>query len=50
METLFMNSKNSKTREPNRFKYYLIDKLDLKNRNKNMALAKFKHFIHLEKC
>ena len=39
METFFMNSKNSKTNEPNRFKYYLIDKLDLKNPNKNMALA-----------
>ena len=31
METFFMNSKNSKTNEPNRFKYDLIDKLDLKN-------------------
>ena len=39
METFFMNSKNSKTSEPNRFKYDLIDKLDLKNPNKNMALA-----------
>ena len=39
METFFMNSKNSKTSEPNRFKYNLIDKLDLKNPNKNMALA-----------
>ena len=39
METFFMNSKNSKTTEPNRFKYDLIDKLDLKNPNKNMALA-----------
>ena len=28
METFFMNSKNSKTSEPNRFKYDLIDKLD----------------------
>ena len=34
-----MNTKNSKTNEPNRFKYDLIDKLDLKNANKNMALA-----------
>ena len=34
-----MNSKNSKTSEPYRFKYDLIDKLDLKNRNKNMALG-----------
>ena len=39
METFFMNSKNSKTSEPNRFKYNLIDKLDLKNPNKNMTLA-----------
>ena len=34
-----MNTKNSKTNEPNRFKYDLIDKLDLKNPNKNMALG-----------
>ena len=39
METFFMNSKNSKTNEPNSFKYDLIDKLDFKNPNKNMALA-----------
>ena len=34
MENFFMNTKNSKTNEPNRFKCYLIDKLDLKNPNK----------------
>ena len=39
METFFMNSKNSKTNQPCKFKYDLIDKLDLKNPNKNMALA-----------
>ena len=39
METFFMTTKNSKTNEPNRFKYDLIDKLDLKNPNKNMALV-----------
>ena len=39
METFFMNSKNSKTNEPYKFEYDLIDKLDLKNPNKNMALA-----------
>ena len=39
MKTFFMNSRNSKTNEPNRFKYDLIDKLDFKNPNKNMALA-----------
>ena len=39
METFFMNTKNSKTSELHRFKYNLVDKLDLKNPNKNMALA-----------
>ena len=39
METFFMNTKNSKTSEPHKFRYNLIDKLDLKNPNKNMALA-----------
>ena len=39
METFFMNSKNSKNNELNRFKYDLIDKLDLKNPNKNIPLA-----------
>ena len=37
METFFMNSKNSKTNEPNRFKYDLTGKLDLKNPNKSMT-------------
>ena len=39
METFFINSKNSKTNESCKFKYNLIDKLDLRNTNKNMALA-----------
>ena len=39
MKTFFMNSKNSKTSEPHKLKYNLIDKLDLKNPNKNIALA-----------
>ena len=39
METFFMNSKNSKASEPYKLKYDLIDKLDLRNPNKNMALA-----------
>ena len=39
MQTFFMNSKNSKTNESYKFKYDLIDKLDLKNPNKNMTLA-----------
>ena len=39
METFFMNTKNSKTNESHRLKFNLIDKLDLKHPNKNMALA-----------
>ena len=39
METIFMNTENSKTSEPHRFKLDLTDKLNLKNPNKNMAVA-----------
>ena len=39
METFFMNNKNSKTSKSYKFRYNLIDKLDFKNPNKNMALA-----------
>ena len=39
MEMFFMNTKNSKTNESHRFKYDLIDKLDLRNPNKNMVLG-----------
>ena len=39
METIFMNTENSKTNEPHRFKLDLTDKPNLKNPNKNMALA-----------
>ena len=39
METVFMSTKNSKTNEPYRLKYNLINKLNLKSPNKNMALA-----------
>ena len=39
METIFMNSENSKTSEPHRFKLDLTDKLNLKNPNKSVALT-----------
>ena len=39
MEKVFMNTENSKTNEPHRFRLELTDKLNLKNPNKNMALA-----------
>ena len=34
-----MNTGNSKTNEPHRFRVTLADKLNLKDPNKNMALA-----------
>ena len=39
METIFMNTENSKTNQPHIFKLDLTDKLNLKNPNKNIALA-----------
>ena len=39
METIFLNTLNSKTNESNKFMYQFNDKLNLKNPNKNMALA-----------
>ena len=38
METIFMNTENSKTSQPHRFKLNLTDKLKKKH-EKNMALA-----------
>ena len=43
-----MNTENSGTSEPHRFKLDLTDKLNLKNPNKNMALANLR-FITLGK-
>ena len=39
METIFMNTENSKTNESQRFKLNLAHKLNLKNPKKNMALV-----------
>ena len=39
METIFMNTENSKTSEPHRFKLDLTDKRNLKDPKKNMSLA-----------
>ena len=39
METFFINTKNSRTTEPHRFKLDLTDKLNLKDPKKNFALA-----------
>ena len=39
METVFINTENSKRNEPHKFTLTLADKLNLKDPNKNMALA-----------
>ena len=39
MEAIFLNSENSKTNEPHRFRLDLTDKFDLKDPKKKMALA-----------
>ena len=39
MKTIFTNTENSRTKEQNRFKLDLADKINLKIPNKNMALA-----------
>ena len=39
MEAIFMNTENSKTNEPHRFKLDLTDKVNVKTSNINMALA-----------
>ena len=39
METIFMNTADSKTSQSDKFVYNFTDKLNLKNPNKNIALA-----------
>ena len=39
METVFMNTENSKTNETHKFRLTLADKINLKDPNKNMDLA-----------
>ena len=39
MKTIFMNTENSKTNVPHKFRLSLSDKVNLKNPNKNIALG-----------
>ena len=39
METIFINTENSKTDEPHKFRLTLADRLNLKEPSKNIALA-----------
>ena len=45
METFFMNTKNSKTNEPNTFKYDLIDKLKMLNQLIIIISLKYLHLL-----
>ena len=49
METILMNTENSKTNESHRFKLDLADKINLKNPKKKHAFSQFKYLLHLEK-
>ena len=44
MEAIFINTENTKTNEPRRFRLTLADKINLKDPNKNMALANLSIF------
>ena len=44
METVFMNTENSKTNELHKFKQTLAEKLNFKDANNNMALANLSIF------
>ena len=41
MDTIFMNTENSKTNEAHRFKLHLADEIYLKNPNKNITIVNF---------
>ena len=41
MNTVFMNSKNSKTSDPDRLLLNLTDKMDLRRKDKYIALSNF---------
>ena len=41
MNTIFMNSKNSKTSDPHRLLINLRDKIDLRRKNKSISLSNF---------
>ena len=46
METIFISTQNSNTDESSKFLYEFTDKSNLKNLNKNMALANLSIYIH----
>ena len=49
MDTIFMNSENSKTSEPHVLILKLTDKLDLRKGEKSIILSKSMHVLQMEK-
>ena len=49
MDTIFMNSENSKTSEPHVLILKLTDKLDLRRGEKIIALSNLSILLHMEK-
>ena len=49
MDTIFMNSKNSKTSEHHVLVLKLTDKLDLRRGQKNCCFIKSLHLLYVEK-
>ena len=50
MEAIFINTENSNTNESHKFRLALADKRNLKDFNKNMALANLSiyYLLHME--
>ena len=49
METIFMNTENSKTNKPHKFVFKLSQRLDLRSSNKHVALQNPSIYITREK-
>ena len=48
MDTIFMNSKNSKTSDPDRLLLNLTDKMDLKRKDKYISLSNLSIYYTLK--
>ena len=48
MDTVFMNSENSKTSYPHRLLLNLWDNIDLKRIDKDVALSNLLHLLYME--
>ena len=49
MNTIFVNSKNSKTCDPHRAVFNLLDKINLKRKDKQVALSILRIRLYMEK-